>query len=146
MAAEQVDAVIQAATGGAHPLDVAFIVEEDEAQPWKRRPPPTLSAADCPAQIQAVLSNAIYFEKEGMTPALANRLIRLAAFQNPEFYRAQAMRLPVWNKPRVIGCATSHPNHWALPRVASMRQRTSSRRTGLHSRFLTNACPGKRSG
>jgi superfamily II DNA or RNA helicase len=116
MAAEQVDAVIQAATGGAHPLDVAFIVEEDEAQPWKRRPPPTLSAADCPAQIQAVLSNAIYFEKEGMTPALANRLIRLAAFQNPEFYRAQAMRLPVWNKPRVIGCATSHPNHWALPR------------------------------
>jgi hypothetical protein len=34
----------------------------------------------------------------------ANRLIRLAEFQNPEFYKAQAMRFPVWDKPRVIGC------------------------------------------
>jgi len=43
-------------------------------------------------------------------------LIRLAAFQNPEFYRAQAMRLPVSDKPRVIGCAENFPNHIALPR------------------------------
>lgn len=47
---------------------------------------------------------------------LANRLIRLAAFQNPEFYKAQAMRLPVWDKPRVIGCAENFPRHIALPR------------------------------
>jgi hypothetical protein len=47
--------------------------------------------------------------------ALVNRLIRLAAFQNPEFYRAQAMRMPVWNKPRVIGCAENYPQHIALP-------------------------------
>ena len=38
------------------------------------------------------------------------------AFQNPEFYRAQAMRLPAWNKPRVIGCAENFPRHIALPR------------------------------
>jgi hypothetical protein len=43
-------------------------------------------------------------------------LIRLAAFQNPEFYRAQAMRRSVWNKPRVIGCAENYPQHIALPR------------------------------
>jgi superfamily II DNA or RNA helicase len=48
--------------------------------------------------------------------ALANRLIRLAAFQNPEFYKAQAMRLSVWDKPRVIGCAENYPQHIALPR------------------------------
>jgi hypothetical protein len=44
------------------------------------------------------------------------QLIRLAAFQNPEFYRAQAMRLPTWGKPRVISCAELHPKHIALPR------------------------------
>jgi hypothetical protein len=27
--------VIFGATGGAHPLDVAFIAEEDQAEPWK---------------------------------------------------------------------------------------------------------------
>ncbi|MGR8025045.1 DEAD/DEAH box helicase family protein, partial [Burkholderia cenocepacia] len=47
---------------------------------------------------------------------LVNKLIRLAVFQNPEFYKAQAMRLPVWNKPRIIGCAENFPQHIALPR------------------------------
>ena len=47
---------------------------------------------------------------------LANQLVRLAAFQNPEFYKAQAMRMSVWNKPRIIGCAQNFPKHIALPR------------------------------
>lgn len=44
------------------------------------------------------------------------QFIRLAAFQNPEFYRAQAMRLPTFGKPRIISCAELHPRHLALPR------------------------------
>ena len=62
------------------------------------------------------LANLIYFEKAQLPQALANRLIRLAAFQNPEFYKAQAMRMSVWDKPRVIGCAENYPQHIALPR------------------------------
>jgi len=42
--------------------------------------------------------------------------VRLAAFQNPEFYRAQAKRMPVWDKSRVIGCAENFPQHIGLPR------------------------------
>ena len=62
------------------------------------------------------LANLIYFEKSALPQALANRLIRLAAFQNPEFYKAQAMRMSVWDKPRVIGNAENYPQHIALPR------------------------------
>ncbi|MFA5631951.1 MAG: DEAD/DEAH box helicase family protein [Porticoccaceae bacterium] len=62
------------------------------------------------------MANLLYFEKAQLPQVLANRLIRLAAFQNPEFYQAQAMRLPVWNKPRLIGCAENYPHHIALPR------------------------------
>ena len=69
-----------------------------------------------PASLTVTLANLIYFEKEGLPQALANRLVRLAAFQNPEFYKAQAMRLSVWNKPRIIGCADNFPKHIALPR------------------------------
>jgi hypothetical protein len=47
---------------------------------------------------------------------LRNRLLRLAAFQNPEFYKAQAMRLPTYDKPRIISCAEDHPRHIGLPR------------------------------
>jgi len=62
------------------------------------------------------MANLIYFEKTQLPQPLANQLIRLAAFQNPEFYKAQAMRMSVWNKPRVIGCAQNFPLHIALPR------------------------------
>ncbi len=42
--------------------------------------------------------------------------MRLAAFQNPEFFRAQAMRLSTHGKPRIISCAEIHARHIALPR------------------------------
>ncbi len=69
-----------------------------------------------PKSLTVTLANLIYFEKTQLPQSLANRLIRLAAFQNPEFYRKQAMRFSVWDEPRVIGCAENYPNHIALPR------------------------------
>ena len=69
-----------------------------------------------PKALTVTLANLVYFEKAELPQPLANRLIRLAAFQNPEFYKAQAMRMSVWDKPRVIGCAESYPQHIALPR------------------------------
>ena len=47
---------------------------------------------------------------------MLNRLLRLAAFQNPEFYKAQAMRLPTYDKPRVIACGQELAQHIAVPR------------------------------
>jgi hypothetical protein len=69
-----------------------------------------------PQRIEFELSDQIYLPKELLTPSLRNRLLRLAAFQNPEFYKAQAMRLPVYNTPRIIACAEEFPDHVALPR------------------------------
>lgn len=112
-----IEPTIVRATGGVHPLDVTFIDDEDLATPWKRD---TRSLAKIPGatpkSLTVTLANLVYFEKAELSQPLANRLIRLAAFQNPEFYRAQAMRLSVWDKPRVIGCAENYPRHIALPR------------------------------
>jgi superfamily II DNA or RNA helicase len=105
------------ATGNAHPLDVTFIDEEDLAAPWKRQAAtPKRLSVPMPKALTVTLANLVYFEKAQLPQPLANRLIRLAAFQNPEFYKAQAMRMSVWDKPRVIGCAENYPNHIALPR------------------------------
>ena len=112
------DAILRAGRDGdRHPLDVAFSGEEEDGKPWKR--PPMLSgriSGPLPESLTLVLSNQIFIAKTGLPQSLANRLIRLAAFQNPEFYKAQAMRLPVWNKPRLIGCAENYPQHIGLPR------------------------------
>jgi hypothetical protein len=69
-----------------------------------------------PRTVQIVRSNLVYIEKKDLPPAMLNRLLRLAAFQNPEFYKAQAMRLSTWNKPRVIACGQDFPQHVAVPR------------------------------
>jgi superfamily II DNA or RNA helicase len=116
--AHGIEPTILRATAGAHPLDVTFIDEEDLATPWKKREPSATKrlAGAMPERLTVTLANLIYFDKAQLPQSLANRLIRLAAFQNPEFYRAQAMRMSVWDKPRVIGCAENYPRHIALPR------------------------------
>jgi superfamily II DNA or RNA helicase len=116
MSAEQLHAVTAQALGGRPPLDVAFLSTEDEAAPWRRAATPPRLDCELPPTVEAVLAKAVYFQKAGLPAPLLNRLMRLAAFQNPDFYRAQAMRMPVWNKPRVIGCAENFPQHIALPR------------------------------
>lgn len=94
--------------------------EEEEGDPWaappsrRRKDPPIVG--DLPEEVELVLGDQIYIAKAKLVPGLRNRLLRLAAFQNPEFYRAQAMRLPTYEKPRIIACAEDHPVHIALPR------------------------------
>lgn len=114
--AELADAILRA-TGGRHPLDVSFVTGEDESKPWQRQ---ALTASQLqgplPESLHIVLANQIFLSKDELPQPLSNRLIRLAAFQNPEFYKAQAMRLPVWNKPRIIGCADNYSQHIGLPR------------------------------
>ncbi len=117
MPAHDIQPTILRATGGTHPLDVTFIEDEDLATPWKRTSATGQRlAGPMPEVLTVTLAYLIYFEKEQLPQALANRLIRLAAFQNPEFYKAQAMRMSVWDKPRVIGNAENYPQHIALPR------------------------------
>jgi superfamily II DNA or RNA helicase len=117
MAPHDIEPTVLRATGGVHPLDVTFIDDEDLATPWKRQTTTTGKlAGTMPRALTVTLANLVYFEKSALPQALANRLIRLAAFQNPEFYKAQAMRMSVWDKPRVIGSAENYPQHIALPR------------------------------
>jgi superfamily II DNA or RNA helicase len=100
-------------------LGVRLPVDDDD-EPWLTAPsrrkvePPIVGAV--PETVEVVFGNQVYIERTELPPALVNRLIRLAAFQNPEFYSAQAMRLPTFGKPRVISCAELFPKHIALPR------------------------------
>ena len=70
----------------------------------------------CLSSLDLVIGNQIYIPKAELTPSLRNRLIRLAAFQNPEFYQAQGMRLSTYGKPRIISCCEDFPQHLGMPR------------------------------
>jgi len=137
MSPEEVEPTILRATCPMHPLDVTFIDDEDLSAPWKR-PAPNKGTlpGPLPEALTITLANLVYFEKAQLTQPLTNRLIRLAAFQNPEFYRAQAMRMSVWGKPRVIGCAENFPQHIGLPRgcldAAQELLRSNGIRANIH--------------
>ncbi len=93
--------------------------DEEDAEPWTLSPSRRKEIrldGPLPKSLELVLGDQIYLSKEQLTPALRNQLLRLAAFQNPEFYKAQAMRLPTHGKPRIVCCAEDHPQHVALPR------------------------------
>jgi Type III restriction enzyme, res subunit len=113
--------IVQEAERRGRVLGVRLPPQEDgDDEPWTRSPsgrrqtPEAL--AKLPQTLELVLGNQIYIAKDGLHPGLRNRLLRLAAFQNPEFYKAQAMRLSTWDTPRIIACAEDHPQHLGLPR------------------------------
>jgi superfamily II DNA or RNA helicase len=102
-------------------LAVRMPVENEDAdEPWRmtpsRRREPAQIDDPLPKKISIVLADQIYVDRTALPPAMTARLIRLAAFQNPEFYRAQSMRLPTFDKPRIISCAELHARHVGLPR------------------------------
>ena len=121
MSADAVEAVVLEAQKRGNLLGVRINNAEDEdIDPWAL--PPSKARAEreipgpFPALVQIVRSNLVYVEKNGLPSAMLNRLLRLVAFQNPEFYKAQAMRLPTFNKPRVIACGEDLANYIALLR------------------------------
>jgi superfamily II DNA or RNA helicase len=96
-------------------------VEDESAdEPWLLSPSRHLQSpaiiGGLPTSVRIVLADEVYVDRPVLPAALVTLLVRIAAFQNPEYYRAQAMRLPTYGKPRVISCAALHPNHVALPR------------------------------
>lgn len=116
MNADAIAPIIESIVLDGDPLDIGFEYEEGD-EPWKMKPPSKATIpGPLPASVEAVVADRIYIKKEDLPQPLLNRVIRLAAFPNPEFYKAQALRLPVWDKPRVIGCAENFPRHIALPR------------------------------
>ncbi len=96
------------------------VLDETADHPWDAPPSGVPPAAPIPGplpgKLNLVLSDQLYLPKPDLNPALRNRLVRIAAFQNPDFYQAQAMRLSTYGKPRIISACEETANYLCLPR------------------------------
>ena len=95
------------------------------------------SRSRCRPRVRAVLAQRLFVEKAGLPSPLLNQIKRLAAFQNPEFYKKQSMRLSTATDPagdRVRrGSAAARRAAARLPdraRGAAARARCRARRRG----------------
>jgi superfamily II DNA or RNA helicase len=120
MSRAEVATLVAQASAAGRIVGVRLPLDDDDEAPWtappSRRRGELPIVGGMPERVEVVLGNQVYIDRSALPPALVNRLIRLAAFQNPEFYAAQAMRLPTFGKPRVISCAELFAKHIALPR------------------------------
>ena len=122
ISADRIETIVREALAQGDIIGVRMSLTDEHAEedPWTL--PPSRKRADkpitgpLPERVRIVRGNLLYVEKANLPSAMLNRLIRVAAFQNPEFYRAQAMRLSTFGKPRVICCAEEFGRHLGLPR------------------------------
>lgn len=116
-----VESIVEEATRSGAVVGVRLSrSDDDDPDPWTlppsgRRPERPITEP-LPSSVTVVRANLLFLEKAGLPSALVNRMLRLAAFQNPDFYKAQAMRLSTFGKPRVIACGEELSRHIALPR------------------------------
>lgn len=111
--------IVRKASKSGRVLDIPVSSSGGEDTSWKKSPKvmrQIRTAEPLPKIIHGIYSNLIYLKKKEVSSMLLNQLKRLAAFQNPEFYKRQKMRLSIAQTPRVIYCAEELPNHLALPR------------------------------
>jgi len=105
-------------------LGTLHIQESDESDedntktvPWeKSKSPSNLTPFDFPGTVTIVKANMLHIEKAGISARALNRIKRLGAFSNPDFYKAQAMRLTVYGKPRIIDTTEETAEWLSIPR------------------------------
>jgi len=135
----EVESIVDEASRRGRVLGVRGVNgDEDADAPWDA--PPSRRRADevegpLPKRLDIVLGDQIYVPKEELSAPLRNRLLRLAAFQNPEFYRAQAMRLPTYDKPRIIACGENLSRFISLPRGCEEELRALLKKLGIEIKF-----------
>jgi hypothetical protein len=104
-------------------------LDGDADEPWALPPSKkTLAkpiAGPFPEAVELVRGNQVFIPKAGLPEPMLNRIIRTAAFQNPEFYKSQAMRLSTWDKPRIIFCVEESAQHRGAAGVSAGSHRSA---------------------
>ena len=118
---QEVQAIADRAVRKGQVIGLKLPSDADEEQaPWERSPsgrlPEQRIKGKLPKKIKAVFAQRFFVDTKGIPSELLNRIKRLAAFQNPEFFKKQKMRLSTHITPRVIACFEELPGHVALPR------------------------------
>ena len=96
--------------------DLGELISDAGVPPWSTQKQIKFSTEKFPESIEIVRSNMLFVPKKNLSADAMNKFKRLAAFKNPDFYKSQAMRLPTYNKPRIICTADMHDDYIALPR------------------------------
>ena len=87
------------------------------SKPWENKSADNnLNKNDFPGNLTITEANRLYISKKGVSPHALNRIKRLAAFQNPQFYKTQKMRMSTYGIPRIIHSFDETDEYIGIPR------------------------------
>lgn len=120
MPLSEIEVISKEASASGKVVGVRMSPVDENDPPWMRLPSgkkrykPVID--NLPAEIEIVIADKIYIKIDNLPSVFLNQAKRLAAFQNPEFYRRQSMRLSTSLTPRVICCSEILDGYLSLPR------------------------------
>lgn len=118
--------------------------EDEECKPWERsKTNYKLSKSDFPDTVYVTKANMLFINKDGFSQKALNIIKRLAAFKNPDFYKAQAMRLPTFDKPRIISLSDETPEYLCLPRGCELDLLDLFNTHGVDIKWIDKSYSGK---
>lgn len=86
----------------------------EETKPWERKK--EFHREDVAGSLRLTLANRLYIETANLKPRLQNQLRRMAAIQNPLFYRNQAMGLSNYANSRYLYLGEDDGSFLCIPR------------------------------
>lgn len=109
--------IVTDATRSGRVVPVRRLTSPDDGDALPIRPRALRKVPDpLPERVRATLGSRLLVDKAGLPPSLVDQMQRLAAFQNPEFYQRQRLRLSTHLTPRIIACAEDQGDALSLPR------------------------------
>lgn len=123
----------------AEPIDISQV--ENKRAPTKNED--KLTERDFPPLVTIAVSNMLRIEKAGISERALFALKRLGVYANPDYYKAQKMRLPLYNKPRFICAYEETDTDISLPRGRLDRLRTLLKEAGVNFVFVDERNPGE---
>lgn len=88
--------------------------DEGTEKPWEKKDS-LLRREDIDGTLKVYEANGLFVSKNNIKPRFKNKIRRLAAFGNQNFYKRQAQGLPIKDIPRIISCSREYDKYIAIP-------------------------------
>ena len=116
--------------------------EMDIEKPWDYST--EFKPEEVSGDINVVLSNYIYIDTNNLKPAMQNRIRRMAAVSNPEYFKKAAMNFSLYNIPRYIYEGYDEDHYIGIPRGLLDELKDKAQDAGINLKITDKRSEGRK--
>lgn len=121
-------------------IETNEVLEQDGEKPWDRTK--DFWKSDVNGDLQITLADGVYILREKLAPRIQNRIRELAAFQNPAFFKNQAIGLSNFANSRYIYLGRDEGEYIRIPRGLLEDVAVKCDKSGIAYHIRDERCQG----